>query len=93
MRSMHAQRLPERGLVQQVDLEQLDPFAHAGEVLVLLVETRNHPDHLVVVPEQQLGEVRAVLAADAGDQCSQCLHWCKPRTYIQASLKPSERSA
>ncbi len=69
-RASAPQRLSEGGLVQEVGLLELDSPRDRGEVLVAR-RTRSHePAHGVACVEQQLGEERAVLPADAGDQSS-----------------------
>src|SRR5204862_5208261 len=63
-----AQRLREGSLVEQVGLVQFDEVLDVCEVLV---RRRARPDearYLVPCLEQELGQVRAVLAADAGDE-------------------------
>ena len=62
---MRAQRVRERDLVEQVDVEQLDLVR---EVLVARVDPRHDADDVVPTPEQRLREIGAVLPADSGDQ-------------------------
>ena len=61
----------------------------AGEVRVLGLGIADDARDLVAVLEEQLREVGAVLTRRARDQRLQC----SPRTYVQASLRPSERRA
>src|SRR5438477_6690031 len=84
---MTTEHVDEQLPVEQVGLHELDPLAHLGEALVAPREIGDDSDHLVAARQQQLGEVGAVLATDAGDQRLQC----NLRTYPQASLSPSER--
>ncbi len=66
MRPTRLERAHERELVEQVGLEQLDPVADGLEVLVGGLAADDAED-LVALVEQELGEQRAVLAADPGD--------------------------
>ena len=64
-----AQRVDERALVEQVALVQRDPVAEVLDALELLGRgAAHHAVDLVALLEQQLGEVGAVLAGDAGDE-------------------------
>ena len=70
-----AQHVDERALVEQVAGVQRDRVADVLEALEGL--GRGAPDHavdLVALLEQELGEVGAVLAGDAGDQCARRHH-------------------
>jgi len=51
---------------------------------------RTDADDVVPLAEQQLGEIRAVLPGCARDESATAQ--CNPLTYVQASLRPSERS-
>ena len=56
-------------LVEQVGLPELEAVAEVRDALeVLGAGAPDHADDAVALLEQQLGEVRAVLAGDAGDQ-------------------------
>ena len=64
-----AQRLLQRGLVEQVGLQQLDAARQVRDALERLGARAAHDAvDLVALVEQQLGEVRAVLAGDSGDE-------------------------
>ena len=68
-----AQDRDERGLVEQVARRGVrvehDAVLQVGDALeVRGALAAHHADHLVALVEQQLGQVRAVLAGDAGDQ-------------------------
>ena len=66
-----AQRVDERALVEQVALVQRDPVADVLDAVELLGRgAADHAVDVVALLEQQLGEVGAVLAGDAGDQCA-----------------------
>ena len=59
----------ERRLVEQVGRHQLDPVDEVRDALVRRRRAAAHDaDDAVALREQQLGEVGAVLARDAGDQ-------------------------
>ena len=88
-RAVLAQHACERVLVEDIGVQQLDTIANGREVLVRHLELRDDPDDVVAAVEQELREIRAVLPADS---CHERLHWCRPRTYVHASLSPSERS-
>ena len=61
---MLAEHAGERLLVEQIRLHELEPVADGGEVRVRILRRGPHdPDDVVAALEQQLGEVRAVLAA------------------------------
>ena len=70
------QQRDEPGAVVQVAVVQGQPAGRLVRVLVDVVDAlgvergraADQPVHLVALREQQLGEVRAVLAGDAGDQ-------------------------
>ena len=65
------QDVDHRHLVEEVAGHQGDPVLDVGDALE--VERARPPDHaadLVALVEQELGQVGAVLAGDAGDQCS-----------------------
>ena len=72
-RSDGAERLHERGLVQEIALDDLDPVADVGDPLVRRgAGTPRHPHDAISLLEQELGEVGAILAGDPGDEG--CLH-------------------
>ena len=78
----------ERQLVEQVGLPQLDAVAQVRDALeVLGAGAAHHADDLVALLEQQLGQIRAVLAGDAGDQRARC-HASPLRSGVAA---PSRR--
>jgi hypothetical protein len=62
--------------VEQVRLQDLDAVADPVEVRIRTDELRDDADDVVAAVEQELGEVRAVLTADARDER---LQW-RPRT-------------
>ena len=69
VRPAGAHRVDQRALVEQVALVQRDPVAQVLDALEPLGRgAAHHPVHLVALLEQQLGQVRAVLARDPGDQ-------------------------
>src|SRR5256886_8039378 len=56
-------------LVQQVGGDDVHPVEQVADALVGVVRRATHDsDDLVTLGEQQFGEIRAVLAGDAGDQ-------------------------
>ena len=67
MRAARLERPNKRELVEQVGLEQLDALADGLEVLVGGLAA-DDAEHLVALLEQELGEQRAVLAADPRDE-------------------------
>ena len=55
-------------LVEQVGMDEVDPAEQVLDPLVAVVTgPADHAGDLVPLGEQQLGEVGAVLAGDAGD--------------------------
>ena len=72
-----AQHVDERELVEQVRLPQIDAVAEMRDALeVLRARPAHHADDPVALLEQQLGQVRPVLARDAGDE--RRLHGTRP---------------
>ena len=66
-----AQRVDERALVEQVALVQRDAPAQVLDAVEALGRgAAHHAVDLVALLEQELGQVGAVLAGDAGDQCA-----------------------
>ena len=63
-----AKRADERVAIEQVGLDDTHMGPHAREGRVVVDRPANHADDLVATLEQELREVRAVLAADAGDE-------------------------
>ncbi len=83
----------ERVAIEQVRLHELDPVAHCFEVRVRVARSgADDPDDVVAAVEQLLGEIRAVLACDSGDDRARRAQF-SPRTYAHASRRPSARSA
>jgi hypothetical protein len=70
VRPCRAKGADKRELVAQVRLDQVDPLTDRFEVRVARAGPPDDPGHLVALVEQQLGEERAVLASDPGDQRS-----------------------
>jgi hypothetical protein len=69
------ERVDERMLVEEVGLDQLDPLTNRLEVLVALRgRSPNHSEDLVPVPQEKLGQERAVLASDARDESTAARH-------------------
>ena len=68
MRPRRAQGADERELVAQVGLDEVDPLAERLEVRVARARAPHDPGHVVALVEEELGEERAVLAADPGDE-------------------------
>ena len=65
----------QRQLVEQVGLHQLDVVAQMLDAReVLGAGAAHHAEDLVALLQQQLGQVRAVLPGDAGDQCARLCH-------------------
>ena len=64
---MLAEQRREAVVVEQVGADELDAIADAGEVRMLGRRVADEADDVVPAFEQQLGEVRAVLAGGAGD--------------------------
>ena len=63
-----AQEVDERELVEQIRLAQLETGADVGDALeVLGARAPHHADDTIALLEQQLGEIRPVLARDPGD--------------------------
>ena len=58
----------ERRAVEQVGVDDGDPIAHTLERGMVVDRSPHDADDVVAVLEEQLGQVRTVLAADAGDQ-------------------------
>ena len=68
-RFRRAQRVDERALVEQVALVERDAVADVLDPLELLGRgAAHHAVDVVALLEQQLGQIGAVLAGDAGDQ-------------------------
>src|SRR5579871_1666224 len=64
-----ADRFDERILVQQVCLRQRDALLKMSDTLeALRTGAAHHSHHTIALLQQQLGQVRAVLSGDAGDQ-------------------------
>ena len=76
---MLAQHRGERSLVEQVDLDELDAVAIAARFSYAR-RVAHDADDLVAALEQQLGEIRAVLAADARDDARGALSAALART-------------
>ena len=68
VRPERAQRANERELVVHVGLDELEAVAHVREVRVARRAAAHDAENVVAVVEQELGEQRAVLPADAGDE-------------------------
>ena len=63
------QRRREGRLVEQVGLHEPEVIAHVVDALVRLGgRAAHHSPHVVALCQEQLGQVRAVLPGDAGDQ-------------------------
>ena len=68
--------------IEQVALDQRDAVGEVRDALdVLRRGAPRHPEDLVVLLEQQLGEVRAVLARDPCDQRSATRHSRHPSEH------------
>src|SRR5262249_28065776 len=64
-----AQHVNERELVQQIRLVQRQAAAEVGDPLeIFRARPANDPMHLVALLEQQVRQMAAILAGDAGDQ-------------------------
>ena len=75
----------ERVLVEQVGGHDLDPVEQVLDPLVAVVAgPAHHADHLVALGQQQLGEVGAVLAGDAGDE--RLRHRCRRPEVVSSAL-------
>ena len=75
VRLRRLQRRHQRGRVEQVALEQVDAVDDVPDALdVLRRRTPRHPEHLVIFFQQELREIRAVLARNPGDQRSTTRH-------------------
>ena len=85
---MLAQQRGEPVVVEEVRAGELDAVADRRQVRVLGRRVADEADDLVPAVEQELGEIRAVLAGGAGDDRAAQFN---PRTYAQPSLSPSER--
>lgn len=60
-------RLDERGLIEKIALDELQPIREMGDPLVHdRARTTCHPDHLVAPIEQEFGETRPILSGNAG---------------------------
>ena len=63
------ERLGERRRIEQVGLDERDPVGQMADPLEVLGRGPSHHSvDLVALVEEELGEVGAVLAGDAGDQ-------------------------
>ena len=72
-RAVVPQHVDERDLVEQVAGDELDVVLDVRDALeVHRARAPYHADDRVALREQKFGEVRAVLAGDAGDQCPFC---------------------
>ena len=73
-------------LVQQVGRDDLDPVEQVVDPLVAVVAgTAHHPDHVVPLVQEQLGQVGPVLSGHSGDErlrhgaaCSRVVSSCSP---------------
>ena len=71
---VRAQHLDQRDLVEQVAGHEGDPVLEVADALeVDGAGAPHHADHLVALVQQELGQVGAVLAGDAGDERT-CSH-------------------
>ena len=69
-RPVIAQDVDQGDLVEQVPRDQLDPVLDVRDALeVQRARAPDHTDDGVPLVEEELGQVRPVLAGDAGDQC------------------------
>ena len=88
-RPVVAQDVDERDLVEEVAGDELDLVLDVGDALeVHRARAPHHADDRVALRQQKFGQVRAVLARDARDQCPFCHRgnasrpgqWALPRT-------------
>ena len=81
-------RRDQRGLVEQVALDELDAVQQVLDPLDRVgAGPAGHPDDAVALLEQELGEIGAVLAGDAGDQ--RCLSHA--HEYREVPGEPARR--
>ena len=63
--------LDQRELIEQVGLQQRDALEQMLDAPDIgRAQAADDAEHLVTFVEQQLGEVRAVLAGNTGDECA-----------------------
>jgi hypothetical protein len=92
VRGVLAQEALDRVEIEQVDVDERQPACHSGEVRARRRRVRHDADDVVASSEQQLAEIRAVLPARAEDERARGAQR-RLRTYVHASLNPSERRA
>ena len=79
VRAMGAQHLDHRGFVEQVARHELDSILQVADALeVHRARTPHHPDDVVLLREQELGEIGAVLSGDAGDERTSAMRQVYP---------------
>src|SRR5262249_31786323 len=79
LRPRRAEHGEQRARIQEVALVQRDAARQVRDALeVLGARAADHAVHRVALVEQELGEVGAVLAGDAGDECGAGAHECFP---------------
>ena len=87
VRLRRPQRRVERRRVEEVALDQVDAVDEMRDSLdVLSRGATRHPEHLVAFFEQELGQVRAVLPGDPGDQRPSTRHGAPPYMRVGISL-------
>ena len=80
------ERLGERRRIEQVGLDERDPVGQMVDPLEVLGRgAADHPEHLVTLVEEEIGQVGAVLAGDAGDQ--------RPLAHVLAILSAAAERA
>ena len=85
VRLRRAERRHEGVRIEQVALDESDAVDQVADALDVLRRcATRHPEHLVVLLEQELSEVGAVLASDARDQRPATRHWRHPTERPQA---------
>ena len=71
LRTLLAQCLDKRRLIDQVALDDLDSIDDVGDALERCgARATGHPDDAIALFEQEFGQIGAVLPGNSGNKCS-----------------------